>query len=124
MLSDRIGRKPVFLIGLSGLCISMIFFGLSRTFWGLVASRCLNGLLNGNTGVMKSMMGGMYYDLYFRLLLADNATEITDSTNLAQAFSLLPIVWCVGATLAYVVDFLLVPSISYQFTADPSWGAR
>lgn len=83
MLSDRIGRKPVFLIGLSGLCFSMIFFGLSRTFWGLVISRCFNGLLNGNTGVMKSMMG-----------------EITDSTNMAQAFSLLPIVWCVGATLA------------------------
>jgi len=83
MLSDRIGRKPVFLIGLSGLCISMIFFGLSRTFWTLILSRCLNGFLNGNVGVMKSMMG-----------------EITDSTNMAQAFSLLPIVWCVGSTLA------------------------
>ncbi|KAH7908935.1 hypothetical protein BJ138DRAFT_1090416 [Hygrophoropsis aurantiaca] len=38
-LSDRIGRKPVILIGLSGLCVSMLAFGLSRTFWTLVI-RC------------------------------------------------------------------------------------
>ncbi|KAI0784497.1 major facilitator superfamily domain-containing protein [Abortiporus biennis] len=81
LLSDRIGRKPVLLIGSAGLCISMICFGLARTFWGLVASRCLVGILNGNTGVMKSMVA-----------------ELTDSTNLAQAFSLMPVVWCIGAT--------------------------
>lgn len=34
-LSDRIGRKPVILIGLSGLCVSMTCFGLSTTFWQL-----------------------------------------------------------------------------------------
>ena len=86
-LSDHIGRKPVLLTGLFGLCISMIFFGLSRTFWAIVVryglsierirkpepkhiafrSRCLAGLLNGNVGVMKSMMA-----------------ELTDSTNIAS----------------------------------------
>ncbi|KIM71098.1 hypothetical protein PILCRDRAFT_17383 [Piloderma croceum F 1598] len=66
-LSDHIGRKPVLLTGLFGLFISMIFFGLSRTFWALVVSRCLAGVLNGNVGVMKSMMA-----------------ELTDSTNIAQ----------------------------------------
>ncbi|KAH7926034.1 MFS general substrate transporter [Leucogyrophana mollusca] len=81
-LSDRIGRKPVILIGLFGLCVSMLAFGLSRTFWTLVLSRCICGMLNGNNGVMKSMIG-----------------ELTDSTNMAQAFSLLHIVWCVGATV-------------------------
>jgi MFS family permease len=35
-LSDHIGRKPVLLTGLFGLVISMICFGLSRTFWALV----------------------------------------------------------------------------------------
>ncbi|KAH7904155.1 major facilitator superfamily domain-containing protein [Hygrophoropsis aurantiaca] len=81
-LSDRIGRKPVILIGLSGLCVSMLAFGLSRTFWTLVISRCICGMLNGNLGVMKSMIA-----------------EMTDSTNMAQGFSLIPIVWCVGATI-------------------------
>jgi MFS family permease len=35
-LSDRIGRKPVILVGLFGISASMYCFGLSRTFWGLV----------------------------------------------------------------------------------------
>ncbi|KAI0073875.1 MFS general substrate transporter [Panus rudis PR-1116 ss-1] len=83
MLSDRIGRKPVLMIGIAGLCISMLLFGLSTTFTQLLLSRCLVGMLNGNTGVMKSMMG-----------------EITDSSNMAQAFALMPIVWSLGSTFA------------------------
>ncbi|KAG6370820.1 major facilitator superfamily domain-containing protein [Boletus reticuloceps] len=81
-LSDHIGRKPVILTGLFGLSASMYCFGLSRTFWGLVLSRSLNGALNGNIGVMKSMMA-----------------EITDATNLPQAYAYMPIAWSSGATL-------------------------
>ncbi|KAJ3568782.1 hypothetical protein NP233_g5486 [Leucocoprinus birnbaumii] len=81
-LSDRIGRKPVILIGLIGICFSMLFFGLSRSFWTLVVSRCLCGLLNGNVGVMKSVVG-----------------ELTDSSNRAEGFALIPAVWAIGATM-------------------------
>ena len=35
-LSDCIGRKPVLLCGLLGTIISIILFGLSRSFWTLV----------------------------------------------------------------------------------------
>ncbi|KAF8878522.1 major facilitator superfamily domain-containing protein [Infundibulicybe gibba] len=81
-LSDRIGRKPVLLFGLAGVSLSMLLFGLSRTFWTLVISRCLCGFLNGNTGVMKSAMG-----------------DLTDSSNRARAFSFLSINWAVGSSL-------------------------
>ncbi|KAG1748659.1 major facilitator superfamily domain-containing protein [Suillus lakei] len=81
-LSDRIGRKPVLVIGLSGTCISILCFGLSTTFWSLVISRCMCGVLNGNVVVMKTMMG-----------------ELTDSTNMAQGFALIPIIWCIGGFL-------------------------
>ncbi|TFK27818.1 MFS general substrate transporter [Coprinopsis marcescibilis] len=81
-LSDHIGRKPVLLIGLMGTLISMIAFGVSTTFGALVVSRCLTGLLNGNIGVMKSAMG-----------------ELTDSTNRAEGFALMPVVWATGTTL-------------------------
>jgi len=47
-----------------------------------LASRCVAGMLNGNVGVVKSMMA-----------------EITDSTNIAQASALLPVVWAVAATI-------------------------
>ncbi|KAL0573238.1 hypothetical protein V5O48_008726 [Marasmius crinis-equi] len=80
--SDRVGRKPILLIGLVGGAVSMLCFGLSRTFWTLVLSRCLTGLLNGNVGVMKSTMG-----------------DLTDQSNRAEGFSLMPVVWSIGATL-------------------------
>jgi len=35
-LSDYVGRKPVLLFGLLGTIISIILFGLSRSFWALV----------------------------------------------------------------------------------------
>ncbi|KIK66115.1 hypothetical protein GYMLUDRAFT_158193 [Collybiopsis luxurians FD-317 M1] len=85
-LSDRIGRKPVILIGLGGLTLSLGLFGISTTFGALVFSRCLSGALNGNAGVMKSMMG-----------------EITDETNVAQAMALMPVIWNTGATVGPVI---------------------
>ncbi|OCH95432.1 MFS general substrate transporter [Obba rivulosa] len=85
-VSDHVGRKPVIMSGLIGLSLSMYCFGLSRTFWGLVLSRSLNGALNGNIGVLKSMMA-----------------EITDSTNIAQAYSYLPIAWSTGSTLGPLI---------------------
>ncbi|KAI6025166.1 hypothetical protein PISMIDRAFT_90617 [Pisolithus microcarpus 441] len=82
-LSDYVGRRPVLLVGLAGLSVSNLCFGLSREFWALVASRCIAGALNGNVGVMKSIVG-----------------EITDTTNMARAFALIPIVFFAGASLA------------------------
>ncbi|KAM6504144.1 Major facilitator superfamily domain containing protein [Amanita muscaria] len=85
-ISDRVGRKPILLIGLVGNALSMLCFGLSRTFWMLVISRCLCGLLNGNIGVLKSVIG-----------------ELTDSTNRADGFAYISVVWSVGATIAPVI---------------------
>lgn len=82
-LSDRIGRKPVLLMGLGGIAVSMVLLGLARSFWAVVFARCLCGALNGNTGVAKSAVG-----------------EMTDKTNVAQAFSLMPVVWATGFTIA------------------------
>lgn len=56
-LSDRIGRKPVLLIGLAGTCLSVNAFGLSRSFHQMIAARAINGLMNGNVAVIKSMLG-------------------------------------------------------------------
>jgi MFS family permease len=48
--SDRYGRKPILLLGPLGLSIFMGVFGLSRSFWLLVVSRCFQGVFNGNLG--------------------------------------------------------------------------
>jgi len=82
-LSDRVGRRPVIMTGLLGLTLSMISFGMSKSFIGLIVSRALAGALNGNTGVLKTIIA-----------------EITDETNIAKAYSYMPIVWFVGVTFA------------------------
>jgi DHA1 family multidrug resistance protein-like MFS transporter len=48
-LSDRVGRKPILLVGLLGYGISSLLFGLSTQLWMLFASRALSGLLSSAT---------------------------------------------------------------------------
>ncbi|BAI62451.1 MFS transporter [Methanocella paludicola SANAE] len=46
-MSDRIGRKPIFLIGLFGYGISFIIYGFATQLWMLFAARMLGGALAG-----------------------------------------------------------------------------
>ncbi|KAF8267052.1 major facilitator superfamily domain-containing protein [Lactarius quietus] len=106
-LSDKVGRKPVFLCGLLGTIVSSLLFGLSRSFSGLVFSRFLNGLLNGNAGVVKSMMA-----------------ELTDETNMARGFALIPVTWAVGGTLGpFIGGVLSRPQDRWpNVFSHPFWG--
>ena len=45
-ISDRVGRKPILMIGLCGYGLSMLFFGLSTRLWMLYVSRALSGVLS------------------------------------------------------------------------------
>ncbi|RXW25532.1 hypothetical protein EST38_g337 [Candolleomyces aberdarensis] len=86
-LSDFLGRKPVLLLGPLGLSFAMLGFGLSTTFWPLVFFRAFQGLFNGNIeryylGVSKSVLA-----------------EITDSTNIGDAYALSPMMWSAGLTI-------------------------
>lgn len=51
-LSDRIGRRPVLLIGVFGYAITMSIFGLSTRFWMLFVARTFSGVLS--SGVMPT----------------------------------------------------------------------
>ncbi|KAF9037054.1 major facilitator superfamily domain-containing protein [Panaeolus papilionaceus] len=84
--SDRVGRKPIILTGLFGLSLSMFCFGMSTTYLGAVSSRALNGALNGNIGVIKSIMA-----------------ELTDSTNISRVYAYQPITWCTGIALGPMI---------------------
>jgi MFS family permease len=56
-LSDRIGRKPVLCTGLFGTIASLLLVGLAPNFWVALFGRALGGLLNGNIGVIQTMVG-------------------------------------------------------------------
>ncbi|GAA6007457.1 hypothetical protein JCM10207_006348 [Rhodosporidiobolus poonsookiae] len=97
-LSDRIGRKPVLLIGLIGVTLSIVSFGMATKFWHLVLARCIGGALNGNVAVIKSVLG-----------------EITDESNQGRAFSFLPLAWSTGS----VIGPLLGGYLSHPATNFP-----
>lgn len=56
-LSDKIGRKPVMLMGCVGTMLSLLIVGFSSNIWMALAGRIIGGLLNGNVGVLQTMVG-------------------------------------------------------------------
>ncbi|KAG0001791.1 hypothetical protein BGZ79_004143 [Entomortierella chlamydospora] len=85
-MSDRYGRRPILLLGLCGSTIACVFFGLSKSLAWAITSRSMCGLLNGNVGVAKSMLG-----------------EIADHTNQSQAFSIFGFAWGIGMIVGPVL---------------------
>ncbi|QIW95684.1 hypothetical protein AMS68_001202 [Peltaster fructicola] len=82
-LSDRIGRKPVLIIGCAGTMASLIVVGLSTNFWVALAGRFLGGALNGNIGVIQTMVGEL----------------VQDPKHEPKAYAIMPFVWSVGTII-------------------------
>ena len=74
------GRKRVLLVGLTGTCISCLGFGFSRSFAAAVFWRATGGALNGNVGVMRTMISEIIVEKKFQ----------------SRAFLLLPMTFNIG----------------------------
>lgn len=55
--SDRYGRRPALLIGLSASAIAYVVFAFSGTLWLLFLSRIIQGAGGGTTGVVHAYVG-------------------------------------------------------------------
>ncbi|KAG9001956.1 hypothetical protein FRB93_011928 [Tulasnella sp. JGI-2019a] len=96
-LSDRIGRKPVIISGLTGVALASSCFGLSTKFWHTLVFRAMAGGLTGNVAVIESVLG-----------------EITDETNQAQAFPLAEVTWSIGCVVGPLIGgYLSHPAERY-----------
>lgn len=82
-LSDRIGRKPVLLLGLLGTMTSLLIFGFSTNFYMAITARSLMGALNGNVPVLQTMVGEV----------------VSERRHQSIAFSCFPLLWNVGCVL-------------------------
>lgn len=85
MVSDRIGRRPVALLGLAATIVGMVLFGVSKNYtWALVV-KISTGLLDGNIAVLKSM-------------IAELTSRNTEAQR-TQAFSLLQVTFAAGTII-------------------------
>ena len=101
-LSDRIGRKPVILIGTVLTAACFVAFAFCKTLWQAIIVQVLMGLVNGNQGVVSTCLG-----------------EITDRSNQSRAFIYLPVIYGLGGITGPVVGGLLVSKNAHFSKEDP-----
>ena len=89
-LSDRFGRRPVLLIGFSGLALSFIVTGLSTALWMLIAVRLFSGAMNANAAVANAYVA-----------------DITPPEERAKRFGMIGAMFGMGFILGPVIGGLL-----------------
>ncbi|OAL24480.1 hypothetical protein AYO20_10638 [Fonsecaea nubica] len=97
-LSDRIGRRPVLLFGCFGTMISLLIVGFSTSFTMALSGRILGGALNGNIGVIQTMVG-----------------ELTTKPEWEpKAYAIMPFVWAIGTIIGPAIGGIFAnPAASY-----------
>lgn len=93
--SERMGRKRVILVGLVGTSVGALGFGFSQTFYTALFWRALGGALNGNVGVMRTMIGEI----------------IKEKKYQSRAFLLLPMTFNIGVIIGPVLGGLLADPV-------------
>ncbi|KUI62943.1 hypothetical protein VP1G_10065 [Cytospora mali] len=89
--SDRIGRKPIMLLGTALLSVCFAFFGFCEHYWQVLVVHVAMGLLNGNAAVVPTVLG-----------------EVTDRSNQSRAFTWLPVMYSIGGITGPALGGLLV----------------
>lgn len=90
-LSDRVGRKPVILLGTFATAVCFVLFGFCTTLWQAILVQALIGMVNGNAGLVSTCLG-----------------EITNRSNQSRAFAYLPVLYGLGGITGPVLGGSLV----------------
>jgi len=89
-LSDRLGRKPVIMMCLSGAAVSYVMLGLANELWMVYCARAFAGIMAGNFGVASAMMA-----------------DVTSPENRARGMGVIGSAFGMGLVLGPVLGGLL-----------------
>jgi MFS family permease len=96
--SDKNGRKPAILVGVTMTAITSIGFGMSKSLWVAIAFRCVSGLGNGVVGISRTTVAEM----------------VPHKDLQPRAFATIPLMWNIGSVLGPLLGgFLANPARQY-----------
>jgi MFS family permease len=122
-ISDRIGRKPVLIIGLVGTLISMLVFGFAKSLTVALIARALGGGLNGNIGVIQTTVAELVREKEHQR--EHGPSSITDRLLMvfvARAFAIMPFIWCLGSIIGPALGGLLAEPTRFYPGVFPPGG--
>lgn len=99
-ISDKVGRRPIILIGLLGSAVAFTIFGLADELWILFASRMLAGLANANMSVAQAYVA-----------------DITPPRERAGRMGLIGAAFNLGFIIGFPVGGLLATAYGFQAPA-------
>ncbi|KAF7517843.1 hypothetical protein G7054_g13675 [Neopestalotiopsis clavispora] len=79
--SDKVGRKPVIMIGLLCTMTCFLVWGCSTSLAMAITVRAIQGASNGNVGIIRTMVAEM----------------VPEKELQPRAFSIMPLVWSIGS---------------------------
>jgi MFS family permease len=108
-LSDRVGRRRILLLTTTGTALSYLLWIYSGSFWVLVVSRLLGGIMSGNLAVATAAVA-----------------DITDSRNRSRGMALIGVAFGLGfilgpalGGLGTFVDLGVNPASTATFSLTP-----
>eukprot|EP00475_Leptophrys_vorax_P027028 TRINITY_DN3847_c0_g1_i6.p1 TRINITY_DN3847_c0_g1~~TRINITY_DN3847_c0_g1_i6.p1 ORF type:complete len:701 (+),score=123.43 TRINITY_DN3847_c0_g1_i6:155-2257(+) len=102
--ADRIGRRPVLIMGIFGTLLGILVFGFAPNYYVALVARLVWGVLNGNIPVAKTYL-----------------SEVCDEKSQAKGFAVIGTAQSIGRLIGPIAGgYLAQPAAKYPTVFNPN----